>query len=235
MKIGVMLLLTYAIAVTNLATAAPAQSWPALRYIGFSADFGPTDEAERLALRRSVCYGLNRDALVRAVAATLPPARAGVKPAFGIQNPELQGYNPDVRAYPYSPGLARENFNKSGWAGELVFLVGPNPTPTHQAFYRAVEDSLRTTLDGATIGVRSVANFDALFREIRRDTVPTYIHRWLGLPGTPGFPSFALMIAERYRAADLELGKLVAAGDSKGAESYLLEKAFICPGVWEPQ
>lgn len=239
------LILVTVIATTSWASAAPAPpAWPALRYLGFASDFGPGGEQERIALRQAVCYAVDKDTVAKAVAGMLPPAQASkVRPAVGIQNPELEGYNPDVKGYPYNPSLARDLLKKSGWTGEfseLIFLVGPNPPAAHRAFFNAVEESLRQTLlvDGLqrpVIGIKSVANFDSLFRDIRKDTVPAYIHRWLGLPGTPGFPSFALMIAERYKSADPELKRLVGANDGRGTEAYLLDKALVCPGIWEPQ
>jgi ABC-type transport system substrate-binding protein len=240
------LILVTVIATTSWASASPAPpAWPALRYLGFASDFGPGDEQERIALRQAVCYAVDKDTVAKAVAGMLPPAQASkVRPAVGIQNPELEGYNPDLKGYPYNPQLARERLKKSGWTSEfseLVFLVGgPTPPAVHRTFYSAVEDSLKRTLlsDGAQrpmIGIKPVANSDSLLRDIRKDTVPAYIHRWLGLPGTPGYPSFALMIAERYKSADPELKRLVDANDGRGTEAYLLDKALVCPGIWEPQ
>lgn len=240
---AIYVLLMVALVVSTSPGLAQTRTWPALRYVGFSSDFGPTDEQERTALRRAVCYALDKESLVKAAMAILPPAQAArVKPAVGIQNPELEGHNADVKGYPYNPEFARESLKKSGWTGEhseLIFLVGPNPPAAHRAFFNAVEESLRRTLlagglQSPLIGIKPVANFDSLFRDIRRDTVPAYIHRWLGLPGTPGYPSFALMIAERYKGV-ADLRQLFERNDSRSAEAYLLEKALVCPAIWEPQ
>ncbi len=62
-----------------------AQPAPVLRFIGFSTRFPPGDG---LACRQAISYGLDREAVAKAVA---PHLRQIPRPAVGIQHPSLPG------------------------------------------------------------------------------------------------------------------------------------------------
>jgi peptide/nickel transport system substrate-binding protein/oligopeptide transport system substrate-binding protein len=198
-----------------------AQTVYVLFYLGVSPSMPPADS---LTFRQALAYGLDREAIVKAVT---PHRTQTPQVALGINHPKLPGYNPEVRGYSYDPAKAKEFYSQAGWTGSVTILASAPRNKFMEALYLAIENSLTKTL-GTTVRLQPVANFDVLVNAARAGSIPVYVMGWRSDPADFGYPSFALGLANSF-ISDPEVKTLVERGDSNAVEQILLEKALIIP------
>lgn len=144
------------------------------QYIAFNL----TDPVFRdLRVRQAVAYAIDRDALIKYI------WRGEARPATGVLPPENWAYEPDVKQYPYDPGLARALLKEAGHEHLSLSYRTPNEDMT-RLMAAAFQQQLGQVGIALDIRATETATF---FADAVAGNFQMYSARWVGGNDDPDF------------------------------------------------
>ncbi len=147
--------------------------WPILGtyYIGINNDKPPFKG--NVKLRKAINYAISKKAICEAIFEGVP------LPAKSILPPGIPGYNPNLKGYPYNPGLAKKLLGEAGYPGGKrlpVIDLWYNIDQGHERVCIQIQNDLK----GIGIKVRLINHDWGAHLEACRDGQPTLMRMgWL--------------------------------------------------------
>jgi ABC-type transport system substrate-binding protein len=198
---------------------------PFLRFIGFSTKFPPGDSLE---FRRAIDCAINREVIVKAV--TPVAGSSVIRAAYGINHPDLPGFDATLKGCGYDPVKAKESLAKSGWTGRITILTSRSTNRFREAYDKVVAETLSVAL-GVPVNYQAVSNFSVLVDAAKKGAAPVWMFGWQSNSRDYGYPSFSLGIAKEF-ITDPEILPLIDTKNSAAVEKMLIDKALIIPIIY---
>lgn len=138
----------------------------AIYYCSMNCELPPfTDKRVRQAFN----YAIDKDRIARILSGIATPAK-------GVLPPQMPGYNPDLRGYPYDPARARRLLAEAGYPRGLSVELMTRSRPNEKRWVEAIQQDLANV--GVTVAIRPVAFPEWLDLSGKRGQVPFTVNAW---------------------------------------------------------
>lgn len=146
----------------------PLQS---VRFYGFNTRVKPLDDRR---VRRALIHAIDREGLIEEV------FFGRYAPARGILPPGMQGFNPDLKGYPFDPARARELLARAGYPGGRG--LPPITIWSSVKLERIVREHERIRSYLGAVGVRAdvqyLPDWPTFSKRLSEGAFPVFLYAW---------------------------------------------------------